>query len=246
MNFRIARYTLLMVKIATFFLALLLVTTSVSAKTLEAGVEIQDFVKPIPAPLQIGETFQESKIPPVHTVSRFVRIPRWMAGTWLKEAEADESGRQRKSKQEVRFGSQTDRTGAVWHFISTPKRSVTKHKDDLTYYQVNSIQVKVDGDSVIVRKEGQCWHVDRRSHIVKEAGQSVEINTYRDDGTGKSLHISHYIDYSHQDARFDQTDRETWKYKLQKPYKPVLHLLPKFTSFLSANGLSDRVPRSEW
>ncbi|MEZ4533877.1 MAG: hypothetical protein R3D26_02555 [Cyanobacteriota/Melainabacteria group bacterium] len=108
------------------------------ATTLEGGVRHMDLMPSVEESFRKGNVLDASVFENLNSGNGWVKIPSWMAGTWLVQEETAvyrkdfASGRSTKSPHRFKarhkfiYGMQKDRLGGIWHYIGVPYKSETR------------------------------------------------------------------------------------------------------------------------
>ncbi|HEY9775438.1 MAG TPA: hypothetical protein V6C81_16850 [Planktothrix sp.] len=189
----------------------------------------------------------------------WVRIPDWLAGTWLVETETrvyhhdyranttDNSVMPFKARSRFTYGKQTDRKGGIWHFLGVPYCSATDFPTFTEYHQVASKQC-LDGSPthISMRTHFTVIRVNKTTRKVTETFQQESITTYTRAAPGElklesSTKVFDAAGAPTHLARNEATVART------EPYTPVdseagknMHEL--FRQFLIAHRMLDILP----
>ncbi len=122
------------------FLILLLTSTSVAGaqvenvtfgRPLEGRLELSERLAPLGAEFKAGSIFSRVLLPLPRKGNLWVKIPSWIAGTWVQRESTslfrrdERTGQEettpctRKAVSSMRWGWQKDAKGDIWHYLST-------------------------------------------------------------------------------------------------------------------------------
>lgn len=232
---------------------------SADATTLEIGVEHTEVLPEVSQDLRPGRRFSLSAEDVEQPANEWIKIPRWMAGTWrlnretavlrkdFKKNAVDTKPYSYNARHDFQYGMQQDRGGDVWHFIGTPYHSKTSMASFDEYHLVKSkVFNRADEKAVtfttlmtVVRTE--------YGHQIKESFQSESITSYSPDeepGFVKLFGSTKSFDAS--GSALKQTDNVA-RIKQIKPYSEVRtyhgqNMRDRFREFLIAKGLTNLLP----
>lgn len=127
----------------------------------------------------------------------WVRIPTWLAGTWLVTEETavfreNFSTGQRSNehhtfsaKNKFSYGKQKDKTGQIWHYVGVPYTSDTQISGKIEYHQVMEKDVIQQSDhKVAVRSKVLVVKVNKPSGDIDQTYQQESITWYTDNADG--------------------------------------------------------------
>lgn len=123
--------------------------------------------------------------------NRWVKIPAWLAGTWLVDSETTVSRQDCvtgqtsyastyfKAKSRFTYGYQRDREGGIWHYLGVPYCSATDFPGFTEYHQVSSKEfVENTPQKVSIKTQFAVVRVSKSTRQVIETLQQESITTY--------------------------------------------------------------------
>ncbi|MGH9551278.1 MAG: hypothetical protein ACRD3W_17980, partial [Terriglobales bacterium] len=160
------------------------------AVPLQGSVEHEERLPSVDSALRAGANFDVNLTHEAPS-NMWVKIPHWLAGTWLVEEECtvfsqnfltgqmDSDAHAFRAKSRFTYGTQKDRAGGIWHFIGTPYCSATDFNSFTEYHQVASKQVVENTSSRIMFKTRfTVVRVSRTTRKVTSTYQQESITTY--------------------------------------------------------------------
>ena len=197
--------------------------------------------------LRAGTQFDSSLLPEKASVSKWFRIPHWMAGVWHREFLYDRSGKKKDSRTRT-FGFQTDAVGAVWHWVRVPFRQV----NDLRAYQgYSSVRdesmVERTEDSFTLRTNFTSWIVSKRTNIVFQVTQCDQIDVFTKDTDGSMKVKSSLSSYDQLGRKIGKNYNSHWQETIVKGYVPIdeykgVNVKESFIQYLKTQGTNALIP----
>ncbi len=174
---------------AAFALAILpALNLEAQAVPLEGKIEHVETMPQIEPQSMPGARFSGS-INESDSDNRWVRIPKWLTGTWTVKEETcvfKKDFRTGKAssdpftfpvKQKFSYGHQQDDQGHIWHYLGTPYTSQAELPNFTEYHKVRSKTAQELSDQAAAfRSEVTVTRV--RSGIVREAFQQESVTRY--------------------------------------------------------------------
>lgn len=208
-----------------------------------------------------GNRLDASIFANLNQANSWIKIPEWMAGTWLVKEETAvyrenyKTGRSTKSPHRFKaqhkfvYGQQKDRQGGIWHYVGTPYKSKTKlSSEDEIHLVKEKLFDPYNETSVRFKSVVNVIRVKRSSSIIKESYQQESITTYQplDDGQDNIKLSASTKSFSEDGKPLFQADNEARVRKLS-PYAPVDSVNGKdlnklFRDFLVSSGRSNLLP----
>lgn len=121
--------------------------------------------------------------------NRWVKIPKWLTGTWTVKEETCvfkkdfRSGRESRDpftfpvRQKFSYGHQQDDQGNIWHYLGTPYTSQAELPNFTEFHKVRSKTAQeLNDQAAAFRSEVTVTRV--RSGIVREAFQQESVTRY--------------------------------------------------------------------
>ncbi len=189
----------------------------------------------------------------------WVRVPAWLAGTWLVTEETavfreNFSTGQRSNehhtfsaRNKFAYGKQKDKTGQVWHYVGVPYTSDTQISGKIEYHQVREKEVIEQSDhKVAVRSKVLVIRVSKPSGEIDQTYQQESITWYTDNADGiismesstkafnadgRPLSVTQNRARIHRVAKFTVVDEEYGK-----------NLKALFHQYLIAQGWNSLIP----
>ena len=168
-------------------------------KVLEGGIKHLDLMPSVKQEYRKGQYLKGNALKKLDPSNRWVKIPKWMAGTWLirnevnvyrknfKTGESSSRPHKFKATQKFIYGMQMDKQGGIWHYVGVPYKSVTKRgsSDEIHLVREKNYAPYNEYD-LEFRSYFQVLLVSRSSKKIKDSYQQESITTYRPymDGTG--------------------------------------------------------------
>lgn len=161
------------------------------AMTIEGKIEHVEKLPEVAPEFKPGISFDEKALP-VGVNNNWVRIPSWMAGTWLvrtetavymqnfKTGQIIESPTTYSAKHEFTYGSQVDKQGEIWHFIGVPYTSKTTLSNYDEIHEVTTKDFLVASDAMVqFRTLMTVARVSRSSDKIISSFQQESITCYK-------------------------------------------------------------------
>ena len=238
-------------------LSLWLAPEAAQAYTIEGKIEHQEALPSVDSSIRKGARFSAGA--EAEANNNWVKVPAWLAGTWIvhdetavlrqdyKTGRIDRNPTVFMAKQEFTYGSQKDRQGGIWHYIGAPYTSKTRLTAYQEYHQVKEKQFLVANESQVqFRTLMTVVRVSNINSRVADSFQQESITSYRpvEDGI-ISLAASNKTFDANGRAVFQQDNEariRRYKHFYETDKKDGKNLRELFLQYLEANGLSNLIP----
>jgi hypothetical protein len=160
------------------------------AEPLQARIQHTETMPSVSPELRSGSRFNLN-ITSEAANNRWVRIPNWLAGTWIVDNETTVSRQDCvtgqtsyastyfKAKSRFTYGDQCDREGGIWHYLGVPYCSATDFPGFTEYHQVSSKEfVENTPQRVSIKTQFAVVRVSKTTRQVIETLQQESITTY--------------------------------------------------------------------
>jgi len=169
---------------------LLLFCLPVGCEPLQLRIEHKEMMPSVSPELRPGSKFNLN-ITQEAANNIWVKIPAWLAGTWLVNTETTvfrqdcRTGSTSASptlftaKSRFTYGKQRDREGGIWHYLGVPYCSSTDFPTFTEYHQVSSKECVANSpNSISLKTQFDVVRVSKSTRKVIETLQQESITTY--------------------------------------------------------------------
>jgi len=160
------------------------------AEPLQARIQHTETMPSVSPELRSGSKFNLN-ITAESASNRWVKIPNWLAGTWIVDSEwtvsrqdcvtgqTSNAATYFKAKSRFTYGDQRDREGGIWHYLGVPYCSSTDFPSFTEYHQVSSKDfIENVPQRVSIKTEFAVIRVSKSTRQVIETLQQESITTY--------------------------------------------------------------------
>lgn len=226
-------------------------TFPVACRTLTGNIRHEESLPPVAPELRAGTKFDEGLLPKPHTISKWFRIPSWMAGEWHRQTRTRHTPMgsvQVKDERTRKFGFQTDSMGAVWHWVRIPFSQI----NDLGSIYAYSV---VRDESMVARSENSFtlrtiftgWLIDKRTGIVRSVQQSDQIDEFFLQSNGRMAIRGSICTYD-QFGQKKSIEQCSWFDTKIADYNPVnqfgtTNVRQLFAEYLASKGTPVLIPK---
>lgn len=234
---------------------------ALSARTLEGGIQHLDIMPSIQKEFRKGNRLDASIFKNIDSSNHWVKIPKWMAGTWLVREEVAIfrknfiTGHQTtaphkfKAHQKFIYGMQVDRQGDIWHYVGTPYKSQTRlsRYDEIHFVKEKNYDA-YDDQSVQFKSIVNVIRTKRSSSKIADSYQQESITRYvpLDEGTGDIQLTASTKSFDQDGKPIIRADNRARVRKVGKFHEVRFHkkkdMRKLFTEFLIATGRSNLLP----
>ena len=231
------------------------------AKTLECGIKHVQVMPSVKKEYRKGNILKGSAFADLDPNNSWVKIPKWMAGTWtiksevavyrknFKTGHSTSQPHKFKAHQKFQYGMQTDRNGGIWHYVGVPYKSETRLSRFDEIHVVSEKRFDSYSESrVSFRSVVNVIRTKRSSNEIHESYQQESITTYTplNEGVGDIKLSASTKSFDQEGNPLIQADNEARVYK-KEDFKEVRTYKNKdmrklFKEFLNSTGRSNLLP----
>jgi hypothetical protein len=160
-------------------------------KFLHGSVEHSDQLAPVQSGLQVGTTFDATKLEQGSATRTWYRVPPWFAGKWqyddytttfsqdYKTGSTNPQARTHPAVASETWGCQRDRLGGIWDFFAASGLSETTSEEKIWKDMTTDESLIFDSDTKLIRRSVSTrTTVDKTNNTILSVSQFECFSTY--------------------------------------------------------------------